>query len=196
MNSFHLHLIFIIFFFFFTQFLVVAAHGCHENERDALLNFKSSLRVYPSNLLSSWQDSHTHRNCCSWHGVECSHESFHVISINLRDKNRENYLNNGYDMLSSPPPPNASLKGSHIPHQFNNLKKLTYLNLSLTSLSGSITTQFNNLSSLRFLDLSCLYNPDDAPYAIFSYSNSCLKSPSLNWVRGLHNLKGHWSLLV
>ncbi|KAI3962735.1 hypothetical protein MKW92_023573 [Papaver armeniacum] len=172
MNSFHLIL---IFFFFFTQFLSFA-HGCHDIEREALLKFKSSLVIYPPNLLSSWQETHIHRNCCNWHGVQCSHETLHVISINLRGKNRENYLNTEYDHSS------ASLRGSHIPHEFNNLKKLTYLDISLSSFSGPITTQFQNLSSLSYLDLSCL---SYEPYLEFR----CLKAPSLNWVKGANNLK-------
>ncbi|KAI3943656.1 hypothetical protein MKW92_006000, partial [Papaver armeniacum] len=196
MNSFHLIL---IFFFFFTQFLSFA-HGCHDIEREALLKFKSSLVIYPPNLLSSWQETHIHRNCCNWHGVQCSHKTLHVISINLRGKNRENYLNTEYDHSSASLRGKISpflfnlthleyldlslndFQGSHIPHEFNNLKKLTYLDISLSSFSGPITTQFQNLSSLSYLDLSCL---SYEPYLEFR----CLKAPSLNWVKGANNLK-------
>lgn len=192
MNSFHLpHLMF--FLFFFTQLLVVA-QGCYDNERIALLEFKSFLHD-PSNLLSSWQEGHIHQNSCNW----CSDISFYVISINLRDKYRANYINE-YSNSVEFSPPNALLTGeispflfnltyleyldlssndfqeSPIPHQFSNLKNLTHLDISYSSFSGSITTEFNNLSSLRDLDLSCT-------------SISYMDASSLNWLIGLHNLE-------
>ncbi|KAJ0016891.1 hypothetical protein Pint_11465 [Pistacia integerrima] len=50
---------------------------CYDQERAALLSFKSHL-TDPSNRLSSWQG----QNCCTWHGINCS-ESLHVTAIDL-----------------------------------------------------------------------------------------------------------------
>ncbi|KAI3893853.1 hypothetical protein MKW92_013688 [Papaver armeniacum] len=193
----HLHLL-----FFLLITLCTASNGCHEEERRALLNFKSSLED-PSGRLFTWQESIQHQNCCSWQGIQCSKGSFHVISIDLRNNELEIY-NNDYIYLQ--PQPNTALQGklspsllnithleyldlgfndfqeSKIALQFSYLVKLAHLDLSHSNFSGSISTQLTNSSSLQYLDLYCGSQRDP-------YSTSCLESSSTKWIRGLTNLR-------
>ncbi|KAI3906940.1 hypothetical protein MKW92_001899 [Papaver armeniacum] len=201
--SFLIHRHFIFFLLIgLTQF-PLPSHGCHEEERRALLNIKSSLQD-PSNRLSSWQEGSKYQNCCDWHGIQCSIDSFHIISINLRNTEYEIYLNQfmyrdsrNYDEFSSP---ETALQGklsplffdithlqyldlafnnfqeSQIPIQFSNLTKLTHLDLSNSNFSGSTLTQFTNLSSLKYLDLSCGVV-------------DCIHLSSTKWLSGLVNLQ-------
>ncbi|KAI3938966.1 hypothetical protein MKW92_050630 [Papaver armeniacum] len=166
-SIFHLLIIFILF---------VASHGCHQEDRKALLDFKSSLED-PSNRLYSWQQGKKYQNCCDWHGIRCSSDSFHVISINLRNTEYETYYNQYYKYLDLA---FNNFQQSQIPFQFSNLTKLTHLDLSKSNFSGSISTQFTNLSSLRYLDLSCdVYSDDDCSQYL----------SSTKWLRGLVNLQ-------
>ncbi|XP_026378529.1 receptor-like protein EIX1 [Papaver somniferum] len=185
-----------------TQF-PLPSHGCHEEERKALLDIKSSLQD-PSNRLSSWQEGSKYQNCCDWHGIQCSIGSFHIISINLRNTEYEIYFDQfkyrdsrNYDEFN---PPETALQGklsplffhithlqyldlafnnfqeSQIPIQFSNLTKLAHLDLSNSNFSGSTLTQFANLSSLKYLDLSCGVV-------------DCIQLSSTKWLSGLVNLQ-------
>lgn len=181
-----------------TQFPLASKGSCHEHERRALLDFKSSLED-PSNRLKSWHDGSS--QCCGWHGIECSTNSFHVVAINIRNTDLEqHYLENLPGM-----PPNTALHGklspslsniSHlefldlgfnnfqeslIPLHFSHLPKLVHLDLSYSNLSASISTQFTNLTSLQYLDLSCT--------GFLDYSTSCLALSSMKWVSDLVNLQ-------
>ncbi|XP_026444357.1 receptor-like protein 12 [Papaver somniferum] len=179
-----------------TAHFTLTCHGCHEQDRSALLDFKSSLED-PANRLASWQDSYQHQNCCNWLGVVCSYDSFRVISVSLRNTVYENYFR-GYDGSFQYNPRNTSLtgnfppslfriphleyidlafndfKGTQIPLHLSNLTKLSHLDLSYSNIGSSISTQFNNLSSLHYLDLSGNFN---------------LRPSSVKWVRGLVNLQ-------
>ncbi|KAI3958604.1 hypothetical protein MKW92_050591 [Papaver armeniacum] len=183
-----------------TQF-PLASHGCHQEERKALLGIKSSLED-PTNRLYSWQQGIKYQNCCDWLGIQCSGDSHHVISINLRNTEYEIYYNEYiYTVnLNDFNPPDTALQGkfspffnnfthlqyldlafnnfqeSQIPLQFSNLTKLTHLDLSHSNFTGSTLTQFTNLSSLKFLDLSC----GDV---------NCMHLSSTKWLRGLVSLE-------
>ncbi|KAI3890214.1 hypothetical protein MKW92_002674 [Papaver armeniacum] len=190
----------------------LACHGCHEQERRALLDFKFSLED-PANRLSSWLDDNRYRNCCDWHGVGCSSDSSHVTSINLRNTVLETFY---YDYLIDfnlyhVPPPKTALQGkfssssfvniSHLeyldlsfnnfeesktPFLFSSLTKLVHLDLSYSNISAPVSTPLTNLSSLRYLDLSCGSIDGD----IHSVSAaSCLELSSIKWLRGSLNLK-------
>ncbi|KAI3971446.1 hypothetical protein MKW92_033617 [Papaver armeniacum] len=186
--------------------------GCHEEERMALLDIKSNV-VDPSGRLSSWQESVTHKNCCDWRGIGCSSESYHIISIDLRNKDLETYI---YDRArAAHPEPDTALRGILSPsifnithleyldlgfndfqeskstHQFYYLTKLNHLDLSFTDFSTSISTQFSNLTFLKYLDLSCSLSTGIDIFSRYrdTYTTSCLKSPSTKWVRGLVNLQ-------
>ncbi|XP_026444304.1 probable LRR receptor-like serine/threonine-protein kinase At4g36180 [Papaver somniferum] len=190
----------------------LACHGCHEQERRALLDFKFSLED-PANRLSSWLDDNKYRNCCDWHGVGCSSDSSHVISINLRNTVLETFYNE-YPIdeyhNDMPPQPNTALRGkfsssfvniSHLEYvdlAFNNfeqseilflfsaLTKLVHLDLSHSNFFAPASTSLTNLSSLRYLDLSCgsIFRS-----IYFVGTGSCLELSSLKWLRGLVNLK-------
>ncbi|KAL5999693.1 hypothetical protein ACLOJK_037978 [Asimina triloba] len=169
-------LLFIPFFFFqFHCFLC-----CHENERQALLTFKFLL-YDPSLRLSSWQGL----DCCAWDGITCSNSS-HVIAIDRHNPDPGLYFraldsdyiptNNKSTAITGTISPSLftllhlqsldlsfnNFSFAEISSQFNNLKRLTHLNLSNSMFSGPITTQFANLSSLQELDLSCSYPIDDS----------------------------------
>ncbi|KDP27049.1 hypothetical protein JCGZ_20984 [Jatropha curcas] len=99
-----------------------------------------------------------------------------------------------------------NFKFSRIPPGIENLTQLTYLNLSNAMFSDSITTQISNLTSLEWLDLSCSLGVTDFSSISYNLSsqlnvqagaeytyinNGCyLSSWSLDWLRGLHKLKG------
>ncbi|KAI3908096.1 hypothetical protein MKW92_049616 [Papaver armeniacum] len=215
MNSFSKNIritsLFLHFFLFLLINITQCPLACHEQERRALLDFKFSLED-PANRLSSWLDDNKYRNCCHWHGVGCSSDSSHVVSINLRNIVLENFYNEILidPYLSAVPPPNTALQGkfsssfvnishleyvdlafnnfeeSKIPFLFSALTKLVHLDLSLSNFSAPVSTPLTNLSSLRYLDLSCGSIDGD----IHSISAaSCLELSSIKWLRGSVNLK-------
>ncbi|KAA8517276.1 hypothetical protein F0562_017569 [Nyssa sinensis] len=178
------HHTFVSLLFFFNLSLVT---GCHENEREALLDFKSFVADL-SNRLSSWQGL----NCCSWHGIYCS-KSWHIVSVNLENPAPDRVVINGNKKLVSMSKEqvamstsiSSALKGtissslftlshlrfldlsfnnfmsSKIPTGLSNLTSLTHLNLSNAMFEDSIVAQLANLTSLRVLDLSCSYEVPD-----------------------------------
>ncbi|KAI3936047.1 hypothetical protein MKW92_033222 [Papaver armeniacum] len=203
LHSFHT-IYFIIFSLVISQSLIVS-HACHEGERIALLSFKSQLED-PANRLSSWQEGKHHQNCCNWHGVGCSNESFHVVKVDLGNTIKLDHNDvTGSSEISTLPaltgkiPPSLftlthleyldlsfnKFTDTKVPDKFSNLKNLRHLDISNSGFSGSITTQFSNLSSLEYLDISCSFI---ATEALFSTSTMPLVSSSTKWVKGLVNL--------
>ncbi|KAK8308861.1 hypothetical protein V6Z12_D02G089100 [Gossypium hirsutum] len=169
-----------IFLLFISSKLLVINASCHEQEREALMSFKSNM-ADPSNRLSSWKG----QNCCSWYGINCS-DSFHVTAIDLRNPKLDNLiLDMNSQLVSTSDVPSTALTGtippslfslthlryldlsfnnfsfSKVPLGFSKLTGLTYLNLSNVMFNGSITTQFSNLTLLMELDLSCSSSIDD-----------------------------------
>ncbi|XXG71325.1 hypothetical protein AAC387_Pa07g0609 [Persea americana] len=164
--------------------------ACHDDERVALLRFKSSL-TDPTGRLSSWQGP----NCCIWQGISCSNTS-NVISINLRNPAPEVFARGANSRIVLLSNSNSSaINGTLSPSLFSlrhlryldlsynnfqlsripqvtNLKSLTYLNLSNSMISDSITTQFTNLSSLESLDLSCSISIFDFSSVSYNLSSS------------------------
>ncbi|KAF7850112.1 hypothetical protein BT93_L5841 [Corymbia citriodora subsp. variegata] len=165
---------------------------CHENERSALLEFKSTFfnkslcdsYYHPIAAdLESWRVTKGEgEDCCAWDGVECNDETGRVIGLNLE-----------HSCLYGPIGSNASLfhlvhlrrlnlayndfKSSQIPSAIGNLRELTSLVLSVSRFYGQIPREVLNLTYLSFLDLS--------------YNDLELKSPSLeNLLRSLTKLEG------
>ncbi|KAK4747851.1 hypothetical protein SAY87_014437 [Trapa incisa] len=195
----------------------LAVSSCQQNEREALLSFKSQLSD-PSKRLSSWEG----KNCCNWKGIVCS-KFLRVISIDLRNPTPNSFLVNQNDELV-PVSKNSSstvLKGtlspsifslselvyldlsyndfllSDIPEgPFSNLSKLTYLNLSNSNFRGSINNQFMNLTSLISLDLSCAIHVTDSSSITLNVSSDLMmKADSLySYISGgaLSSLDLNW----
>uniref|UniRef100_A0A161ZUE2 Uncharacterized protein n=1 Tax=Daucus carota subsp. sativus TaxID=79200 RepID=A0A161ZUE2_DAUCS len=166
-------LVIILFVFVFMQTLVFVSASaassnisCLESERKALLAFKQSL-VDESNLLSSW----TGEDCCAWHGVQCNRRSRYVFKIDLHNpidfNNDDDWYS--YDVFSLRGQISNSLQnlknltyldlsmnnflGAQVPEFFASLKNLRYLNLSYSKLGGLIPRDLGKLSSLQYLDL-------------------------------------------
>ncbi|KAF8012019.1 hypothetical protein BT93_I0217 [Corymbia citriodora subsp. variegata] len=165
---------------------------CHEDERSALLEFKSAFfnkgscksYYYPMamNLESWWAAEGEGGDCCAWDGVECDDETGRVIGLDLENS-----------CLYGPIGSNASLfrlvhlrrlnladndfKSSRIPSAIGNLRELTSLVLFESSFRGQIPREVLNLTNLSFPDLSG--------------NDLELKSPSLeNLLRSLTKLEG------
>ncbi|KAJ9561327.1 hypothetical protein OSB04_006487 [Centaurea solstitialis] len=116
--------------------------GCIEEERNALLQIKTSLvdsyAFHVAPPLPSWVDDGG--ECCDWERVNCNSTTGHVIDLSLRNIASEN----------KNWPLNVSV--------FLHFKELTSLNLSWNNLDDGIVNtglgRFSSLKKLQTLDLS------------------------------------------
>ncbi|KAH6778788.1 hypothetical protein C2S52_010025 [Perilla frutescens var. hirtella] len=172
-------LLFFIFVLWIPSFTISFSIGniifCPEIEKQSLLSLKNSLKD-PYKLLSSWD---AEVNCCNWNRVICSNFTGHVHQLHLQ----ANYLSGKI---------NPSLQ---------NLKHLTYLNLSRNDFDGEAIPSFmGSLSNLEHLDLSYARFEGKIPHNIGNLSNlhtlhlgnnylSELEVDSLEWLSGLSKLE-------
>ncbi|KAI3916733.1 hypothetical protein MKW92_046777 [Papaver armeniacum] len=154
------HLHFLLFLLINITLSPLATHGCNEQERRALLDFKSSMSD-PANRLISWKEGIQHQNCCNCTAI---HGKFSSSLFNITNLE---YLDLSYN----------DFQKSQIPLQISDLTKLTHLDPKNSNFSSSISTGLANLTSLRYLDLSCAED--------FYYS--CLELSSTKWMSGLGN---------
>ena len=104
------------------------AGGCFEEERLALLQFKTSLGSDSDRILPSWVDD-PKSDCCKWERVGCNSTTGHVIELSLNatrpEHNRFHYSCEEY---------NWSVNISMI----QQIKELKSLDLSFNLISASI----------------------------------------------------------
>ncbi|XVF03760.1 hypothetical protein REPUB_Repub05bG0020900 [Reevesia pubescens] len=160
---------------------------CKESERQALLEFKQSLKaiLQPDySKLSSWDT----KDCCEWRGVECNNITGYVEQLDLQDKlfpltgtispsllklQHLNYL----DLSGN------NFKGSHVPEFIGSLKNLRYLDLSMGNFRGPIPSQLGNLSMLETFYLG------KGIYIGFASRNIVFSPGNLEWLSHLSSLK-------
>ncbi|KAK7315128.1 hypothetical protein VNO77_33660 [Canavalia gladiata] len=150
---------------------------CIQREREALLQFKSSL-VDDYHMLSSWNTN----DCCQWKGIRCTNlTGGHILMLDLHgsyDDDEQFFLSGEiqkslmelqqlqYLNLSG-----NDFEGSHIPHFFASLTNLAFLDLSNSYFGGNIPTQFGSLSHLKYLNLAQNDLEGSIPYQLGNLSN-------------------------
>ncbi|KAH9752527.1 Receptor-like protein 7 [Citrus sinensis] len=167
---------------------------CHDDERSALLQFKESRisgdfyawKFDCRPTMASWKPEEGNVDCCSWDGVHCNKNTGHVIKLDLSHSCLFGSINSSSSLFKLVHLEWLNLalndfNSSEIPPEIINLSRLSYLNLSGTSLSGQIPSEILKLSNLVSLDLSL----NDVPGGRLE-----LQKPSLvNLVEKLSNLK-------
>ncbi|GFZ07062.1 hypothetical protein Acr_18g0012320 [Actinidia rufa] len=169
---------------------------CHEGESSALLQFKHSFFInehasrdrfaYPK--VESWKLEGNTSDCCSWDGVECDHNTGHVIGLNLSSSFLCGSIDANSSLLSLVHLRRLNLADNHfnysrIPSGVRRLSRLTSLNLSRSSLIGSIPSEILDLSLLISLDLSKNFDQRNPRFWELQ-----IPSPT-NLVQNLTNLK-------
>ncbi|KAM7515494.1 hypothetical protein LguiA_005077 [Lonicera macranthoides] len=120
----------------------VASSSSSTKEAMALLQWKSSLLSQNNAMQTSWtfppengtnSSPHSEKNPsqCSWFGVSCIEGSVFRLNLSM-----------------------TGLKGTLYDFSFLSFPNLTYLELSLNELNGSIPRQISTLSKLKYLNLS------------------------------------------
>ncbi|KAK9214725.1 hypothetical protein WN944_006724 [Citrus x changshan-huyou] len=163
----------LVFPFFFLNFTIanVTASSmlplCHDDERSALLQFKESRisgdfyawKFDCRPTMASWKPEEGSVDCCSWDGVHCNKNTGHVIKLDLSHSCLFGSIDSSSSLFKLVHLEWLNLalndfNSSEIPPEIINLSRLSYLNLSGTSLSGQIPSEILKLSNLVSLDLS------------------------------------------
>ncbi|PON87776.1 LRR domain containing protein [Trema orientale] len=159
-------------------FLILVSQGihclqCHQDERSALLQLKSSFTIgtftdfydcddqyYESTWrpkTDSWDEN---TNCCTaWSGVTCDNASGHVIKLDLScsrilgtlSSNNSLFFLNHLQRLDLS---RNDFRGSPISSKFGQFKNMTHLVLSESNFSGLVPLEISNLSNLVSFELS------------------------------------------
>ncbi|KAM0004482.1 putative leucine-rich repeat-containing, plant-type, leucine-rich repeat domain superfamily [Helianthus debilis subsp. tardiflorus] len=150
---------------------------CHDDERQALLQFKSGL-VDEADRLASWVGETS--DCCKWAGITCDNITGHVHKIHLpgicaypSDYNTiKEYNEAARQMLRGDISQSIlylkqlehldlscnDFRGIQIPRFMGSLGNLRYLNLSRSGFGGTIPPQLGNLTELEVLCLGSSYH--------------------------------------
>ena len=129
-------------------------------EANALLNWKANLQnetqshlpswtLHPNNATNSSSNQNKSSIPCSRYGISCN-QAGSVIRLNLT---------------------NSGLKGRLHEFSFSSLPNLTFVDLSMNELFGTIPVEISNLSKLIYLDLSLSNLPGEIPPQIGLLTN-------------------------
>uniref|UniRef100_A0A453SC03 Leucine-rich repeat-containing N-terminal plant-type domain-containing protein n=3 Tax=Aegilops tauschii subsp. strangulata TaxID=200361 RepID=A0A453SC03_AEGTS len=146
---------FVWFLYLFTFLCSLPLAICNEteNDRQALLCFKSRFSG-PAGVLASW--SNTSLEVCDWHGITCSTVSPHrVIELHLESEGISGPIAPCLANLTSLARlhlSNNSFNGG-IPSELGLLSQLHDLNLSMNTLEGNIPPSLGSSRSLTYVDL-------------------------------------------
>uniref|UniRef100_A0ACD5YAV2 Uncharacterized protein n=1 Tax=Avena sativa TaxID=4498 RepID=A0ACD5YAV2_AVESA len=136
-------------------FTSAQASNSSENDRQALLCFKSGISRDPAHVLGSWRNDSL--NFCSWQGVTCSTTlPIRVLSIEFRFNRLTGTLSSCISFLTSLVQldlQNNKLSGS-IPDEIGELQSLQTLMLAGNRLAGNIPLSLGTVASLRYVNLA------------------------------------------
>lgn len=126
-----------------------------EDDRQALLCFKSGISRDPAGVLGSWRNDSL--NFCNWQGVTCSMTpAIRVVSIQFRSALLRGTLSScmsGLTSLVQMDLRNNTLSGS-IPDEIGELPSLQTLMLAGNRLAGNIPLSLGTAESLRYINLA------------------------------------------
>ncbi|KAL7250015.1 hypothetical protein ACSBR1_012082 [Camellia fascicularis] len=137
---------------------------CHEDESSSLLQFKHSFFINKSasaySKVGSWKKLEgKSSDCCSWDGVECDHDTGHVVGLDLSSSFLYGSINSNSSLFNLVHLQRLNLSDNHfnysqIPPRIGNLSRLTSLDLDYSAFFGQIPSNMSYLSNLAYLDLS------------------------------------------
>ncbi|CAM0907890.1 unnamed protein product [Alopecurus aequalis] len=126
-----------------------------EDDRQALLCFKSGISRDPAGVLGSWRNDSL--NFCSWQGVNCSNTlPIRAVSIQFRFMRLTGTLSSCISALTSLVQmdlQNNKFSGS-IPYEIGELPSLRTLMLAGNRLAGNIPLSLGTAASLRYVNLA------------------------------------------
>ncbi|KAL7168614.1 hypothetical protein ACSBR2_038950 [Camellia fascicularis] len=172
-SSFYLH-VFMLLCCFFHLFIMLTNSSsstqplCPEDESSSLLQFKHSFFINkfasgdPSaySKVESWKKfKGKSGDYCSWDGVECDHDSGHVVGLDLSSSFLYGSINSNSSLFNLVHLQRLNLSDNHfnfsqIPPRIGNLSRLTSLDLFYSTFFGQIPSNISYLSKLIYLDLS------------------------------------------
>ncbi|KAL8255509.1 hypothetical protein R6Q59_030576 [Mikania micrantha] len=146
-------------------------YKCIDNEKHALLHFKSYVQHDPERLLSTWthDEEEATDDCCEWFGITCNNQTGHVTRLDL----------------------SFGLLQGKISPSLLNLSYLNHLDLNDNYFYGSIPMFIGSMTRLRLdgCDLSHVMHP-------YSYSSVNSSSSSIVSIHlrnnNLNSSMYHW----
>ncbi|XVF55082.1 hypothetical protein PTKIN_Ptkin06aG0008000 [Pterospermum kingtungense] len=182
---------------FFSINVVLVSGQCQSDQRQLLLEFKSSFNCTSSGKLMNWNQT---TDCCSWDGLSCEADG-RVVGLDLSNQfilgaidsssslfrlqhlQRLNLSNNKLLRGSLQNfPLNTSLQtlvlsdtnfGGQLPDSIGDLAQLTRIELARCNFSGPIPESMKKLQQLAYLDFSS--NNFSGPMPSFSSSRNLIR---------------------
>ncbi|CAH8339556.1 unnamed protein product [Eruca vesicaria subsp. sativa] len=146
-----------------------ATHQCRQDQRDALLEFKSEFHLsgMAANEKTRWMNN---TDCCSWNGISCDPKTGNVVELNLLGSYLNGPLRSSSGLfrlehLQSLDLSTNDLSGI-LPDSIGNLRNLRVLRLFGCNFFGKIPSSLGNLSHLTHLDLDGNDFTDELPDSI------------------------------